>query len=227
MMKIATCIVLLASMLVVPSGAGKAMRGLSIGFEPTDAPTPAFYVCPICDEGEVVANPDDVVDAGPFGNFTCLDIVAAANAGLISEAQCLLVQPLAQDVCECEAVVDPTEAPADPTEAPTEEEADPTDAPVDPTEAPTEEEVDPTDAPVDPTEAPTEAEVVDPTAAPVDPTEAPTEEEADPTEAPVPPTDAPTEVDVDAPIQAPSSDPAACLTISTFFRSRLCRIMLL
>jgi hypothetical protein len=189
MMKIASYIVLLASMLVVSTGAGEAKRLLGIGLEPTDSPTVALFVCPICDEGEFVTNLDEMVDAGPLGNFTCLDIVAAAEAGLISEAQCLLVQPLAQDVCECQPVEEPTGTPVDPTEAPTQEDVDPTDAPADPTEAPTEADADPTDAPLDPTDAP------------LDPTDAPT--------------------------KAPSTDPVACLTISTFFRSHCCRIMLL
>jgi hypothetical protein len=171
-MKIAIFIALLSSLLVAPSGGASTIRGLGIGLDPTEAPTKSptpgpteIFVCDICEEGNVVTIPDGVVDAGPVGNFTCLDIVAASNAGLISEAQCLLVQPLAQGVCGCEPEsMEPTEVPADPTDAP----VDPTDAPVDPTDAP----VDPTDAPVDPTDSP------------VDPTEAPTDAAVDPTEAP-------------------------------------------
>ncbi|KAG7366552.1 beta-Ig-H3/fasciclin [Nitzschia inconspicua] len=171
-MKIATSIALMSFTLVHPAGAGNTIRGLGIGLDPTEAPTKAptkapttpspveapteSFVCSICGEGKVVTNPDGVIDGGAAGTFACLEVVAAANAGLISEAQCLLLQPLAEAACGCEEEGDTVEPEEDPTDAP----VDPTDAPVDPTDAP----VDPTDAPVDPTDAP-----VDPTEAPVAP----------------------------------------------------------
>lgn len=118
-------------MIVAPSGAANTIRVLNIGLGPTEAPTEAPtapFVCPVCGEGNVVTNPDGVVDLGDLGSFLC------GEGDNVTEAECLLLQPLAAEICGCEPESpDPTDAPVDPTDAP----VDPTEAPLETTDAPT------------------------------------------------------------------------------------------
>merc|ERR1712157_294360 len=89
--------------------------------EPTDAPP-----CSICGEGQVVTNPDGMVDLGEV-KIKCSDLQDHGQVGSIPAELC---ESIDVAECSCESTdVEPTEAPVEPTEAPVE----PTEAPVEPT----------------------------------------------------------------------------------------------
>jgi hypothetical protein len=181
--------------LLADKSSGDGIRGLAIGPIPTPEPTVSpttIFICSICGDGGTISDEEAIVEVPGLGNSTCLELLAAANAGLIDDFTCFLAQILVEDECGCEddltdnptvkTTSEPTALPppvtspvSTPAPSPTntvEETLEPTDSVTpDPTPEPT---PTGTSSPFSPTDGPTEASVTDSPAVPPTPQEDPT-----------------------------------------------------
>lgn len=82
-------------------------------------PSPGFPPCNICGEGNVITNPDAVLqfaflaDAldipGTIEDKTCLEFAADGQNGLIPEEDCALLPIITRTLCDCQSPSDPVE----------------------------------------------------------------------------------------------------------------------
>jgi len=105
------------------------------------------FTCSVCGDGKEVGDPDGVFEFPGQPAINCGILEAAGESGLIPEAECLLIPPFIQDVCDCLDIEgSPIAAPSDPTREPT-----PSPIEDDPTREPTPSPIDdsPVEAPVE------------------------------------------------------------------------------
>ncbi len=94
--------------------------GLPLTELPIPSSSPDFPPCNICGEGNVITNPDAVLQfetiaaaldiPGTIEDKTCLEFAADGQNGLIPEEECDLLPIITKTLCDCQSPTDPVEA---------------------------------------------------------------------------------------------------------------------
>ena len=66
---------------------------------------PAAFQCDICGPGLQIGTLDAIISPDGRQNRTCGELQAFGDQGLISEEQCLELEPFVQDACDCQPFV--------------------------------------------------------------------------------------------------------------------------